>query len=118
MGLFVQTKEAPAQVQTPLLRWRARESESFEGNHEFGNPPFAIPGHLHIPHAIPILAGLAVVGNLLVSSCSCGIRLEVESGTPVVKAVDSKTDSIGLIPLVVFLEYIDINVIRIIIAED
>ena len=95
--MLVKTDDETAHVHSPFLcRW-LRETESFEGNHEFRDPSFVIYTGLHIPYALPIIIELTVVGDLRIALGPGRIRTELESGAPVVKGIDGYGDTVGFL---------------------
>src|SRR6267142_3713174 len=95
--LFVFANIETAQVDSPFLDRRLRETESFKGNHEFRGPTVIVRFNLHVPYAIPVIVELTVVGDLGVALRACGIGTELECGPPIMKAIQDHGDAVGFL---------------------
>ena len=96
---------AALELESPLLRCRLRELEGLQRNDDFNGPSRLSPARPNIPNAIPICVVLTILRDLPVAHRAGRVNREVESRTPVSKAVKIHGDGVGIIQIEIFLQF-------------
>src|SRR4030095_7421712 len=74
---------------------RVGESECLERNHKLGDPPIVMDADVNIPHSVPFLIYLAVVGYPPVPLGARWIRRDEESGAIIIQRVEDNADFVS-----------------------